>query len=440
MDPKFDILVVYWHNSFPPRTSVADHLYCFERYSRHRIHYLNLATCGSVEKEVGNFDFDLIIFHDLLFCGRWSGRQFFEELKRKVAFLQKSNATKIAVPQDEFFHADLLCEFIDEFDVQHVFSVSPPDQWQKIYREVNFQKVKFHFVLTGYLDELTLQRIERIREEVSVRRFDIGYRAGGRNWRQASWLGNHGMLKIQIGDLFSELAPNFQLTCDISTRAEDTFLGDAWYKFLLESRYNIGVEGGASILDWDGSIRRKTLAFVAKNPDSTLAEIEQNCFPGKEGTLALFALSPRHLESCATRTGQILVEGKYNGVLKAGVHYIELKKDFSNCGEVLERVKDEQFREKLVDNCYREIVASGSYSYRTFVKNIVDTALQDFSEKAKPNAAEVFRRSKIRDKSSWDKLERSRRLHWLSNPAHALRRRARGFASSALKKLGWAEL
>ncbi len=398
----YNILVVYWNNTYPVRTSVMDHLYCFGRYSDHRVHYLNLDSCEAVPSYVERFPFDLIVFHDLFFCGRWGGRELFDRLKQKAAPLKNSHAVKIAIPQDEFIHTDLLCEFINEFSIQHVFSVAPESEWPKIYENVNRERVRIHLVLTGYLDDLTVRRIERLAAAKDTREIDIGYRAGGSNWRQAAWFGRHGLLKIQIADRFNERAPDFALKTDISTRSEDTFLGDDWYRFLLRCKYNVGVEGGASILDRDGNLRAKTLAYVHEHPQASLEEIERNCLSGQEGTLSLFALSPRHLESCAARTCQILVEGVYNGVLSPGIHYLELKKDFSNLEAVLAEVKSDQKSQMIVERAYQDIVRSGRYSYRSFVKEVIETSLQKRTPVLSPSRGSLmYRRSVVNDHRSW---------------------------------------
>src|SRR5262249_22203739 len=120
-----------------------------------------------------------------------------------------------------------------------------------------------------------------------------------------------------------------------------------------------------------GSIRIKTLEFVEKNPDATLVEIEAACFPGLDGTLALFALSPRHLEACATRTCQILIEGNYNGVLRPWEHYIPLKRDFSNLDEVLEIVKRDELRPAMIERAYTDIVASARFTYERFAHYVI---------------------------------------------------------------------
>jgi hypothetical protein len=161
---------------------------------------------------------------------------------------------------------------------------------------------------------------------------------------------------------------------DISLRDEDTLIGDDWYRLLLRSRWTIGVEGGASAIDRDGSIRARTLSYQESNPGAGFEEVEAACFPGLDGTLDLMALSPRHLEACATRTAQVLIEGEYNGVLEAGIHYLPLKADFSNLEDVLSGMRDEGVRAGMADRAYRDVVRSGKYMSAVFASFVLSVA------------------------------------------------------------------
>ena len=196
------------------------------------------------------------------------------------------------------------------------------------------------------------------------RDIDVGYRA----WRGAYWLGRHGTLKGTIADAVTDAGAGLRL--DISTRDDDTLNGDDWFRFLTRCRYTIGLEGGASVLDIDGVFKGRTEEYLAEHPDALYDEVEDACFPGEDGRLALFALSPRHLEACATRTCQILVRGGYNGVLEPGRHYIELEPDLSNLESVLATLGDEERRSAITDAAYADVVASGRYTYAAMVEDI----------------------------------------------------------------------
>jgi len=364
-----NILILY--HFFPKRATIRDHLYSFKKYSSHRYFYLNVAFYG-VPWYVKKIPWDLVIFHTVFLSLRWT-RQLFIRDVRRIDFLKHSDVVKVALPQDEFFNMDLVCDFINEFNINHVFSVAPESQWPIIYRTVDFHKVKFHRVLTGYLDDSVIKKVEKIaRAMPKGRQIDIGYRSH----RVAFWLGSHGALKWLIADVFKEKASQRGLAKDISTQDKDTFFGDNWYRFLLRCKYQIGVEGGASILDWDGTYRKRTEEYLVAHPQANFEEVERACFPGADGSLRLFAISPRHLEACLTRTCQVLIEGDYSGVLIPGRHYIEVKRDFSNLDEVLNTISKDEVREELTTKAWQDIVKSGNFTYRSFVNCVLSNSLK----------------------------------------------------------------
>ena len=399
-----NILVIYWYNAYPARRSVIDHLYCFSRYNQgHNFFYWNLAT-SDLPKGTGNVKWDMIIYHDLFFCSRWGGPEFFQQLSQKVNWTKDIKCKKIAMPQDEFVYGKYLDLFMREFSIDAVFSVSPPSEWNKIYPNVDKQKTRFYEVLTGYIDDGTLAEANRLLKEIPARDVDIGYRAGGRNWRQAMWLGEHGLLKIELGDkLRTFFTENSQYKVDISTDSKDTLMGLDWLRFLCRSKFTIGIEGGASILDWEGKYREKTLSFVQNNPEASREEIVKECLENAEGTLSYFMLSPRHLEAPVAKSCQVLLESNYNGILIPDLHYIQVKRDFSNLHEVLKKMQDEQFCKNLVNNAYRDIVASGKYTYRNFVNIILSNSRIDSISSSLLDTLRV-KINQVYDKTSWIKL------------------------------------
>lgn len=374
-----NILIVYGAKSYPLRATTEDHLYCFRRYSGHRCFYFNMLALGKPwyrkpPQSIRRQRFDLIVFYLDLLNIQWPPYTL-DAFAKQAEYFRDVKSVKVALAQDEFYNTDLLDRFVREFKMDHVFSLAPESEWRKIYPGVDFHKVKFHRILPGYLDGRRLREIARQAEAVKERPITIGYRAV--KSQNMHWLGRHGFMKLEIAERFESGARQLGLPVDISTRAEDVLLGNDWYRFLLKSKYTIAVEGGASILDRDGSVRQKTEGYLAKHPDADFDKVEQACFPGRDGELRYMAISPKHLESCATRTCQILVEGEYNGILSPGIHYIELKRDFSNIERVLEDVRKDHLREKIVDRAYKDIVESGSYTYKAFVRWVLDVALLD---------------------------------------------------------------
>lgn len=395
---KYNILVVYGYRDFPLRSTSWNHLYSHQQYSGHNCFYINLAV-NKIPHYITNIKFDLIIF-DTLFFVRFK-RNYFLNLMKKAAVLKKSSAIKVMIPQDEFINTDLLCRFASEFNIDHIFSVAPETEWSKIYKGVDRGKTRLHKVLTGYLDDRTIQDVAHLTGE-TVRNVDIGYCAAA----PLFWHGRHGMLKSQIGQAFlsSELAEGLQM--NIITPKGHAFLGNDWFRFLLRCKYTLGVESGTSILDEDGTISARTESYVRDHPQASFEEVEAICFPGADGSFNLFALSPRHLEACVTRTCQILTEGDYDGVLKPWVHYLPLKKDFSNLSQIIELVRNDSLRSEIVERAYHDVVASKIYSYANYVGFVLNLSIGTQSGIAQNKAEDRFALflNKYDEKLSWFKV------------------------------------
>ena len=364
-----NVLVVYGLFMHPLRSTIEDHLLAFRRYSGRRVYHLNARVQG-IPRHILRRQYDMVVFQTTFLSNRWAP-ELFREMCERVEPLKALSGVRVAMPQDEFLRTKLVCDFIEDFDIDVVCSVAPESEWPKIYPTVDRDRVRFHRVLTGYLDDRTLDRIEGIVDATPEQDIDIGYRA----WRGAPWLGRHGTLKGTIAEAVNERGPRRGLRLDVSTNDDDTLLGDDWFRFLARCRYTIGIEGGASVLDFEGAIKDRTERYQAEHPAAGFDEIERACFPGEDGGLSLFAISPRHLEACATRTCQVLVEGSYNGILEPGRHFIELRSDLSNLDDVLDTLGDESRRNRIVDAAHRDVVASGRYTYRAMVEAVEHAAL-----------------------------------------------------------------
>ena len=363
-----NVLVVYSLVQHPVRQTIRDALEAFEDYSDARCFFLNLA----VRRDpwwLRRVRFDAIVFHTTFLSTRWNPPSFRRELER-AGRLKGRGRTAVALPQDEFLRSRMVESFAESFGVDHIFSVGPPSSWAQLYPNLE-GRVEISQVLTGYLHPRTLSRIERIVESTSERPVDIGYRA----WSAEPWLGRHGALKVGIADAVERAATARGMRVDISTRASDTLTADDWYRFLASCKYTIGVEGGASVHDADGTVKECSDRYVSMHPDAALDEVEAACFPGRDGEIDYRAISPRHLECCATRTCQVLVDGEYNGILRPGRHYIPLRADLSNLDQVLDAVQADADRERLVEAAYEDVVASGAYTYERLVRQVEGVAL-----------------------------------------------------------------
>jgi len=390
-----NLLVINQYTEYPVRMTAWDHMYCFRRHGNCRVYYVNMAY-QTLPEYLLRIPFNAIIFHTTLLSFRWNLNDF-ERSCRKLESLKNLDTLKIVMPQDEFIQSDALCQFINDFKVDLVYSVLPASEWKKIYRFVDFSKVSFKQILTGYVEEKFAKKLCSRGNEAKHRDIDIGYRA----WHAPYWLGRQGQKKVEIARNVKEAAKREWMNVDISTNNEDVILGEKWYDFLLNCKTVIGVEGGASVLDHNGKIKQKTEAYIAKNPTASFEEVEKHCFPNLDGYLNGFAISPRHFEACMTYTCQVLLEGEYNGVLKPNLHYIELKEDYSNLSDVLEKIKDNKLRERLTERAYNDVVASGKYFYSTFVNSLLNEINYLNCKSPMHSYNLYYLRNRVEDKLCW---------------------------------------
>ncbi|MBL0024784.1 MAG: hypothetical protein IPO98_07080 [Saprospiraceae bacterium] len=301
---KLNILILYNNWEAKVRNTILEHLKSFENYSDHHIYYLNVAY--GVPFWVKYISSDLVIFHYTIMSLKWSvpEKSLFSP---SITRLQKIIGYKVCLPQDEYVYNDLVCKFIHEQGIKSIFTCFDPEDYSKAYPE-NLTGVRhIETVFPGYLDEESLNKWSKGLKKHENREFDLGYRAR----RNPFWLGFAGVLKWKITDVFKKKAEG--LNTNLSNDDKDVLYGENWYKFLGNCRCVLGVESGSSLLDFDGSIRKKVELFQKNFPESDFESCEQACFEGKDGNIELATISPRHFESIITKTCQVLIEGKYSG-------------------------------------------------------------------------------------------------------------------------------
>jgi hypothetical protein len=356
------VLVLYWHPvGTPIRAAIYHHLHALDHGTRrHDVWYVN--AFGALPRWLRYMPVDGVIFHTTLLCLRWS--EFFEGIRRELLWLSDLSCPKIALPQDEYDHSDLLNEWLEELGVSDVFSVFEGPNRDLLYQRLA-GRAAFHKCFTGYIDEATAHEVSKRLVPISARPADIVYRASHLPY----WFGSQGQLKHRIGTIVLKRALERGFLTDISTRVEDTILGARWFDFLMSGRAVLGCESGSSVVDRRGEIQVRIHRMLAREPEMAFEEVSGQ-MPNGWDRHAFFALSPRHFESVITKTCQVLIEGEYEGVLKRDRHYIPMKRDLSNVDEVLDRVSDRRLTQEIAETAYEEIYLSGKYGYTALAREI----------------------------------------------------------------------
>lgn len=394
------VLVLYWDgDNGNMRPAVRLHLRALDAGPlKHRVHYHNLFA--GMPTTLHHLHFDAIILHTTLLCLRWS--HHFPRVKWTLRWLTHSGAVKIALPQDEYDHSEILDEWLNELGVSVVFT-NFDERVRPLLYPLLHRRARFIQCLTGYMDE-HMTALARGLRPLAERPFDLVYRA----CHLPYWFGSHGQLKHIIADAVLKRAPELGLRCDISTRAEDTITGDAWFSFLGSARATIGCESGSSVLDRRGEIQARISWLTRANPNLSFDQVAA-AMPRGWDDHRFFAIGPRHLEAIITRTCQVLIEGEYDGVLKPHRHYLPVRRDLGNLDEVLHQVKDTALLEETAARAYEEVYQSGSHTYAAFARRIEESLpaprrRRNWLDRMMTQAAFGMETRLMRRLPSWDSL------------------------------------
>jgi hypothetical protein len=150
-----------------------------------------------------------------------------------------------------------------------------------------------------------------------------------------------------------------------------------WARFLRTCRATIGAESGSYFLDRDGRMIAGAKAYLASHPDAAFEDVFDRFFRSPPvDYVSGKCISSRHFEPIGTKTCQVLLEGHYNGILKAEEHYIQVRKDLSNLKDVVGQLKDAALRTAIVERAYAYVMEQHTYQHRiqAIVHAVLDSA------------------------------------------------------------------
>lgn len=350
---RLNLLILYDQASVHINT-VRDHLDSFRLYSRHNVSYANAVGQESLRFPLDLFDVVIVHYSVRLAFNGHLAPEFAEALRQLPAL-------KVLFIQDEYDNTWRACHWINQLGIRVVFSCVPLQHVPKIYSRVDRNQVEFFPVLTGYLPlhlDYNLRALPLPRRPIV-----IGYRGRPLPYRY----GRLSREKLVIGQRMRQECEARGIRHNIEWTEERRIYGEAWIDFIASCRATLGTESGSNVFDYDGSLTQNIYADLIRNPSLTFEEIFEKYLKAIETEPIMNQISPRIFEAVALKTGLILFEGEYSGVLRPHEHYIPLKKDFSNVEEVFSRVQNDTFLGAMVDRAYQHVIASGNYTYQKFV-------------------------------------------------------------------------
>lgn len=164
---------------------------------------------------------------------------------------------------------------------------------------------------------------------------------------------------------FEKNGARYGLRCDIRAGRSNRLPRDEWAKFLQGTKGMIGAESGTYYLNDRGRLLTRARDYNLKeNRAASFEDVFERFYANADRRVSGKSVSSRHFEPIGAKTCQILLEGDYNGVLRAGEHYIPVKRDLSNVDEAVREFKDGGRRRAIADQAYDYVMSGHTYAHR----------------------------------------------------------------------------
>lgn len=336
---------------------VMDHIQAFMIHSSHEFVVMNPIHIECPE-EILLRKFDAILIHYSLYI---LGEYFLP--MPWIDIITRFGGLKAQIIQDEQRNINSMKQRMADLGITVVFSSLEIENTEKVYSGDLLNQTTFYSCLPGYVAR---NFFDLSSSPISERPLHVVYR--GRTL--PAYLGRHAQEKRIIGEQLFSIAEQFGLSVDISSDEDSRIYGNQWPQFLMSGRATLGVEGGASIFDFDGSITEAVSAYQKVNPNANFEEIWCQLLQKHEGNVIHKTLTPKLLESIATKTALILYPGLYRGILEPFQHYIPLERDGSNIHEVVAFLRDAPYLQNLVDRTHSEILWREDITLQFYIQKI----------------------------------------------------------------------
>ena len=351
---------------FSDATTVMEHVESLQLYSGFPVWNVN-TELGLPIGLVG-MSFSAVVLHYSVFS---AGQYRLDTGLRRYLSEECESSFKVAFFQDEHHFCRDRFAFLNEYGIDCVYSCMESPYMEQVYRRYTDVRLLVSNV-PGYVSQDTIEAAERFALPAEERHLDIAYRGRA----LPPYCGRGGLEKYEIGIRFLELGKDLGLDLDIACDEASRIYGDDWYRFTGSARAVLGTESGVSVVDLEDEVYAQYQELLALGEVPTIGRLEEGALGRWDGNIPYRTISPRHFEAAAFNTCQILYDGSYSGAMQPMVHYIPLRKDFSNFEEVIERFRNADLRRELAANARRDLIDSGEWGYEPFVAGF-DEALRN---------------------------------------------------------------
>jgi len=337
----------------------SDYIRAIKNNSRHSVTIRNPMPKSRLEKLLGRprirlknesgEDYDVVIIHYSIII------LFNDYVSR---YLRKSlrafKGIKIQVIQDEYRWVDRMMSEMVYLGIDGILSLVEKHKLDEVYHHPDLKYVLKVFSLAGYVSN---EWIGKDSPPTESRSKHLIYRGN----HLPAWLGHAAHEKTTLTKKYLKNLSGQDLVLDISSDPNDRIYGEDWFSFMKSGKAVVGLEGGASIFDFDESAEKDVRKYLRENPSATYEQIHAECLSSIEGNVIYRMITPRSFEAISMKTVQVLYPGEYSGILEAWKHYLPMKRDFSNANEICDLLRDDLFLQKMADETYEDIIESGKF-------------------------------------------------------------------------------
>jgi hypothetical protein len=293
--------------------------------------------------------------YDLIVVAHSAAGDDLSVLRKAARWFDHRRAPMVVFIGNEYDILDDKIAFIRQVEAEFVCSQLPLAAAQYLYREC--EKSRILEMPHALNPEHYFPRPEVPRE------VDIGF-IGDIYW---PFVGDRE--RTDLIEWFERAGEARGLRCDIRKTRIDR---DAWSRFLSGCHAIIGAESGTYYLNDRGRLLDRARAYnLFENQQASFEEIFAKFYCGQPREVSGKSVSSRHFEPIGTKTCQILIEGKYNGILEADRHYIAVDKDLANIEDALDRYRDADYRRHMAEETYDYVMSRHTYAHR--VARLIET-------------------------------------------------------------------
>lgn len=350
--------------------TVIDHINSFKNFSRHNLFILS--NIGDLPKNLDLSRFDVLVLH---YSISMLGNHYLSANAKNL--IASYSGKKVAFIQDEYRKINEIKKNLADMKVDVLFTCFPISEAERIYNDATSDhQIQLVQCLTGYISDALVEKSHHA-PPIKERVIHLGYR--GR--KLPYWYGELGFEKSNVVDKWFAFVRDAELQVDLSYDESKRIYGDAWNEFIKSCKATLGVESGASVMDFTGELEHQVEAYQLANPKEDFYSVQKKFFIADEGLYKLNQISPRIFEAIILKSCLVLYEGKYSGILHPWVHYIPLKKDFSNINEVINLLKDDDYLQETAERAFNDIGKNALYHESTFITQFDDIISSLFDEK-----------------------------------------------------------